>query len=199
LSRLATSFVLAYHGCDDQIAQNALSRRKLPIPSNRDYDWLGPGIYFWEADPRRAVEWARDRVSRGEIKSPAVIGAVIDPGNCLDLTTRENLTMLRLAYEAFYKVQAAAGVAMPVNRSPRGAVDPDRPLRYLDCAVIRHLHRINDTNPATRFDTARGMFPEGDDLYPGAGFKAKNHIQIAVRTMDCIKGFFLPPLDAWHE
>ncbi len=103
--------------------------------------------------------------------------------------------MLRLAYEAFYKVQAAAGVAMPVNRSPRGAVDPDRLLRYLDCAVIRHLHRINDTNPATRFDTVRGMFPEGDDLYPGAGFKEKNHIQIAVRTMDCIKGFFLPPAD----
>ncbi len=121
------------------------------------------------------------------------MGAVIDLGNCLDLTTRENLAILRWAYEAFAKVQAAAGVAMPVNRSPGGAADPDRLLRYRDCAVIPHLHRINDVDPGTRFDTVRGMFPEGDELYPGAGFKAKNHIQIAVRTMDCIKGFFLPP------
>ena len=38
----------------------------------------------------------------------------------------------------------------------------------------------------------RGVFFEGDDLYPNAGFKEKNHIQIAIRNTNCIKGFFIP-------
>ena len=36
------------------------------------------------------------------------------------------------------------------------------------------------------------FFWEGADLYPGAGFKEKNHIQIAIINPNCIKGFFLP-------
>ena len=35
-------------------------------------------------------------------------------------------------------------------------------------------------------------FWEGDDLYPGAGMKEKNHIQICIRNIDCVKGFFIP-------
>ena len=33
---------------------------------------------------------------------------------------------------------------------------------------------------------------EGDELYPGAGFHDKNHIQICIRNPNCIKGFFIP-------
>ena len=32
----------------------------------------------------------------------------------------------------------------------------------------------------------------GNDLYPNAGFKEKNHIQIAIRNPNCIKGYFIP-------
>jgi hypothetical protein len=35
-------------------------------------------------------------------------------------------------------------------------------------------------------------FYEGDELYPNAGFREKDHIQICVRNPNCIKGFFLP-------
>ena len=38
----------------------------------------------------------------------------------------------------------------------------------------------------------RGVFFEGKDLYENAGFKEKNHIQIAIRNQDFIKGFFIP-------
>ena len=40
------------------------------------------------------------------------------------------------------------------------------------------------------FDSVRGVFFEGENLYPNAGFKAKNHIQVCVRNPNCIKGFF---------
>ena len=37
------------------------------------------------------------------------------------------------------------------------------------------------------------LYFEGDALYPGAGFRRKNHIQIAVRSVHCIKGYFRLP------
>jgi hypothetical protein len=45
---------------------------------DNEYDWLGNGIYFWEHSPERARRWAG--------ADGIVIGAVIQLGNCLDLT-----------------------------------------------------------------------------------------------------------------
>jgi hypothetical protein len=38
----------------------------------------------------------------------------------------------------------------------------------------------------------RAAFVEGGQLYPDAGFSAKSHIQICVRNVACIKGYFRP-------
>ena len=65
-------------------------------------------------------------------------------------------------------------------------------LRNLDCAVIETIHQFNKTNKFPEFDSIRGVFFEGDDLYPNAGFKENNHIQIAIRNPNCIKGYFIP-------
>lgn len=65
-------------------------------------------------------------------------------------------------------------------------------LRNLDCAVIQTIHQFNRDEGLAEFDTVRGVFLEGDELYPNAGFREKNHIQIAVRNPNCIKGFFIP-------
>lgn len=197
MSRLATSFVLAYHGCEQSVANRAVSGDIDILQSERAYDWLGPGAYFWESDPLRALEWAQSKVHRGEYKTAAVIGAVIDLGHCLDLANRENLELVRLAYKAFKSEQTAAGFSLPENRSVKGQPDQDRVLRFLDCAVIRHLHTAIDRVPeASRivqpFDTVRGMFTEGKKLYPGCGYREKTHVQIAVRNPSCIKGLFYP-------
>ena len=42
------------------------------------------------------------------------------------------------------------------------------------------------------YDTVRSIFWEGNEIYPDAGFKEKNHIQICVRDAKLIKGFFIP-------
>jgi hypothetical protein len=122
---------------------------------------------------------------------------VIDLRNCLDLSTREDLELLADAYKSFRKVQQTAGLTMPVNRSAPGQPNADRVLRYLDCAVIRHLHSIMEAQPQDSssiepFDSVRGMFTEGARVYPKGGFRQKSHVQIAVRNMECIKGVFLP-------
>lgn len=65
-------------------------------------------------------------------------------------------------------------------------------LRNLDHAVIEFLHESRKIQKLPPFDTVRAAFWEGNDLYPNAGFKEKNHIQICVRNPNCIKGYFRP-------
>lgn len=60
------------------------------------------------------------------------------------------------------------------------------------CAVIETAHGIAKQLGKPEYDSVRGVFFEGNDLYKNAGFKEKNHIQIAVRNQNCIKGFFIP-------
>lgn len=197
MSRLATSFVLAYHGCEKSVADRAVAGEIDILQSKRAYDWLGPGAYFWESDIVRANEWAEQKIARGDFKSAAVIGAVIDLGHCLDLLVRENIELVKAAYLAFKAEQETAGLSMPENRSPNGAADPDRILRFLDCAVIRHLHSALERVPLDSrivqpFDTVRGTFSEGEPVYPGCGYLEKTHVQIAVRNPACVKGVFYP-------
>jgi hypothetical protein len=195
LSRLQTSFILGYHGCDKSFGRKAVNGEVQLKPSSRSYDWLGGGIYFWESDYMRALEWAQGKASRGDYKEPYVIGAVIDLGNCLDLTQRENIELVRSAAKAFEAVQKKSGFEMPVNQPAPKDPSPDLVMRYLDCAVMNHLHTVIKTtpdSPISPFDTVRAIFGEGVPIYPGSGFREKTHSQIAVINRDCIKGVFLP-------
>jgi hypothetical protein len=191
LSRLAASFVLGYHGCDAEVARKLVNREDELRPSDKKYDWLGPGAYFWESDPHRAMEWAEEAVERGKIKVPAVVGAIIDLGNCLDLLSRENIELVRQAHRLFLQEQERSGLPIPENRSLDG--EPDRILRFLDRAVIQFLHEIFADIGEAAFDSVRGLFPEGEELYPGAGFRDRTHIQIAVCNPKLILGLFYPP------
>lgn len=200
MSRQATSFVLGYHGCDRSIGERAIRGEIDLLQSDRDFDWLGPGAYFWESDPRRALEWSRWKVTRGDYSAPFVVGAVINLRNCLDLVSREDLEIVKAAYSGFIALQKRGGLPIPKNGSPKGQINADRVLRFLDCAVLRHLHRVvdrwNESAPLEEkiepYDTVRGMFTEGGRLYPGAGFRQKSHVQIAVRRNECILGLFKP-------
>lgn len=111
MSRLQTSFVLGYHGCDKAVGLSAIGGQAL-IPSKGDFDWIGGGIYFWESDPLRALEWAQQKQKRGACNEPFVIGAVLDLRNCLDLLTRENVELVRSAYKSFKQVQETAGLKL---------------------------------------------------------------------------------------
>ena len=57
---------------------------------------------------------------------------------------------------------------------------------------IEFIHQHRKKNRLPEFDSVRGVFFEGKELYPNAGFKEKNHIQIAIRNLNCIKGYFMP-------
>ena len=196
MSREHTSFILGYHGCTKSTGEEVLAGRLALEPSSNPWDWLGPGVYFWEADPQRAWEWAEDMVKRKGTSEPFVLGAIIDLGNCLDLMARGDLELLRSAYDSLSEFHAKSGKMddLPVNK-PINDDDPDDLLRFLDRAVVEHLHEIMDDFGEPSFDTVRGLFTEGEPLFPGSGFKSRTHTQIAVCNRSCIKGYFRVPPD----
>ena len=63
MHRLSSSFILGYHGCDREVGERLL-RDTLFKPSDNDYDWLGPGVCFWEANPQRRFDFAREASKR---------------------------------------------------------------------------------------------------------------------------------------
>ena len=200
MSRLATSFVLGYHGCELELARKVVARELSLAPSDTSYDWVGPGIYFWESDPLRAWEWANGRARDGDYDQPAVVGAIIDLRNCLDLLNRQDQELVKGAYDSLAELYRAAGRSMPKNTNAKKGGDKDRRARALDCDVIKHLHEIMDYSidddaetKLPHFDTVRGMFTEGEELYDGAAFYHQSHVQVAVRSIDCISGYFFPP------
>lgn len=189
-----SQFVLGFHGCDSTLAEQVVLGQKMLNKSDHDYDWLGHGIYFWENNVDRAEQWAIDNSQRkdSKIKKPGVLGAYLNLGNCLDLTDSNSLQQLKLPYETLQKTCFLAGIEMPINKDPERIKSKDRILRKLDCAVITILHELRQNANMPAFDSVRGVFGEGEELYPGAGFREKNHIQIAIINPNCIKGFFLP-------
>lgn len=192
MHRLTSSFVLGYHGCDRAIGERLLQGEEF-LPSNNDYDWLGPGVYFWEANPRRGYQFAVEAAHRAgsSIADPFVVGAIVDLGLCLDLTTARGIALMQAAFESLQNSAASVQKALPVN-------SPDFLRRNLDCAVVRRLHSILAKSPAGPVDTVKGVFTEGAPAYPGAGFLEKTHIQIAVCHHSCIKGVFRVPEADYH-
>ncbi len=185
------SFLLGFHGCDRATADRVIAGRGTLRASQNDYDWLGAGVYFWEGDPTRALEWARELRRRGKVNRPAVVGAIIDPGACLNLLDRAHLELVAIAHADLAKASADAGRPLPQNVRLPGRRDPL--LRRLDCAVINACResRLRDV-AFPPFDTVRAAFIEGDPLYPNAGFNDRNHIQLCVVNPHCVQGYFRP-------
>ena len=191
------TFVFGFHGCDKSVSESILNGDTDCLKqSTNDYDWLGTGIYFWENDPQRALEFAqflKDNPLRNHqnIKEPAVIGAAIDLGYCLNLMEFESLASLKRTYNFLKSKFKTLNLELPKNL-PGEKGNTDLLIRKLDCLVIETTHEILKDAKMDPYDTVRGLFFEGKKLYPNAGFKEKNHIQICVRNPNCIKGYFLP-------
>ena len=156
--RLGTKrHILAYHGFDRSVAERLLSNKTFRLSEN-DYDWLGSGVYFGEANPARALAWARHLKKVGKsgparIRQPYATGAVINLGYCLDLISTNGIEFVKEAYLDFKHYMEQSGSPMPTNRG-----GDDLLQRYLDCAVINHIHSVNKRDKGKAFDTVRGLF-----------------------------------------
>jgi hypothetical protein len=178
--------LFGFHGCRKDVYKTVIKKSHTLKPSSNSYDWLGSGIYFWENSYTRALDWA---ISHYE-DDAAVIGAVIDLGYSLNLTDYQNSEYIRNGYLVLKAEYEDEGAPMPQNKNVKNS--DDWLIRDLDCAVINRIHTLNDRTGRRPFDSVRGIFTEGRPIYPGAGFRGKTHVQICVRNISCIKGYFAP-------
>ena len=204
--------IIGFHGCD-MVRQQELLAHNAPMPvSDNDYEWLGHGMYFWENNYDRAMQWAEKKYAKDPAKEPAVIGAVIDLGYCCDLLDKRFITTVQTYYTLMKAEYEEDGRDLPVNENLTKDPNKDKLLRKLDCSVLEFMHsqvlqeaqkEVKDQGYSRYklFDSVRGVFTEGDFAFPGAGFYEKSHLQICVRNPNSIKGFFLKrdEIDFWDE
>ena len=194
-------FIIGFHGCDKAVRDAIVLGEKSLNASNNSYDWLGGGMYFWENNRKRALDFAielkgKTIKNKEVITTPSVLGAVIDLGFCLDLLDAEFIELVKESYLSFEDTFKIIGAGLPENKPLRGS--EDLLMRDLDCEIIENLHKEREINNLRPFDTVRAAFIEGQKLYPNAGFNEKTHIQICVRNPNCIKAFFIPREENIH-
>jgi hypothetical protein len=197
------NLIIGFHGCDESVRDKIVRGEERQRISTNDYDWLGHGMYFWEYNYTRALEYAKlihkyPKRSNAIIKKPSVLGAIIDLGECLDLLDTAYLNLVKESYFLLKESAQKAGFELPKNMPIEN--ENDLLIRKLDCAVIESVHYYSKEKGKV-FDSVRSVFFEGDCLYENAGFKEKNHIQICVRNPNCIKGYFIPRdhIENWDE
>jgi hypothetical protein len=180
--------ITGFHSCDKEVGLRILNGDDELKPSNNAWDWLGPGVYFWEQNPGRALEYAIEvaqgnQKNAGSIKTPFVIGAIIELGNCLNLMEPNSLSIVKQAHASLEEMFIEAGKKMPRNKDAN---------RRLDCAVIQMVHQTNIRERLPPYDTIRSAFVEGAPIYPESNFTERLHIEICVLNTSLIKGYFLP-------
>ena len=179
---------IGYHGCSKETAEEILTKGVHLNPSDEEHDWLGTGIYFWENDYNRALQWAQDKAKRDkDYGTPYVLGACLDLGRCMDLLTIEHNNLLQKAFQLVEHKYEQGKDPFPDNEFEKHGVPL---LRYRDRLVINAARDIAD-DLKIPFDSVRGCFWEGAETFPGAAFTEKTHIQLSVQNQ-CVLGYFRP-------
>ena len=175
--------VVGYHGTRLETARKIVQLDEPFTPSENDYDWLGPGVYFWEYAPKRAWEWARNQFKTDKI---AVLGAMIRLGNCFDLLDPDNLETLASHHDQIEKDLEGTDEALPKNYQAN---------KYRDCAVFRSLF-LEFEDRKEPIDTCRAVFvpsesAKKDRLWSHSGLFRGAHIQLCVRSIENILGVWM--------
>ncbi|WPQ65167.1 hypothetical protein SIO70_09955 [Chitinophaga sancti] len=194
--------LLGFHGCDQSIRDQIILGQIRMKASHNGYDWLGSGMYFWQNNYARAIDFAKNPPGKSKIENPAVLGAALSLGNCLDLTDKLHIDKIRESYHFLKDTFSKTNTPLPKNRPAPGSHNPkDKVLRELDYSVIEALHKETMEMGEIPFDTVRCVFIEGNPIYEDSGFYDQTHIQVCVRNPNCIKGFFLPRLEdpEWYK
>ena len=183
--------IIAYHGCDLEVAERLLAGEPFRKSEN-EYDWLGEGIYFWEYGADRAMKFAEDQKRRKRVKDPAIVGAIVQLGNCFDLMDTKFTDELSVAFELFKTLHEKKKEPLPKN----AGTTPDKKLRRLDCAVLNFYFKTLESDPdkPLHYDTVRCGFVEGPAAFEGSGIRHQSHVQIAVRNPACVIGVFRPTM-----
>jgi hypothetical protein len=171
----STTSIEGFHGTT-LVAAESIVRNGFKH-SEKDYDWLGDGVYFWQDGPYRAREWALKWAVRHYGGEAAVVGAKVnlERSTLMDLIDIQWWDRLRTFYEKYLEYCTRTGKGIPKQEADRlsGA-------HRLDRAVVNYAidfcRKMGDSITAVR-----AAFIEGKLVYPSSAFYDRAHVQIAVR------------------
>ena len=135
-----SNLVIGFHGCERRVRDQLLMNPNDYKISQKPFDWLGHGLYFWENNYDRALEWATDKKHRGKIEHPAVVGAVLSLGYCCDFLEKRYIKLLAYYFDNMKSKYELLGQRLPQNRDLKQDRHKDKILRELDCAAIEFMH-----------------------------------------------------------
>lgn len=182
--------LIGFHGCEQAVRDEIIAGKRVMHPSKNRHDWLGSGIYFWENNYARAMDFAKNPPGKKKFDVPSVLGAVIDLQFCLDLLDSAWLERVKFSYHSLSISAETIGQELPLNKTAKNS--KDLLIRELDCAVIESLHLTRIERGLKPFDSVRGVFIEGQELYPGAGFHDKTISRSASGTQTVLKDSSFP-------
>lgn len=185
-----TKFVVGYHGTLLSSA-NALAARKFePGKESRRPRWLGNGLYFFEENAQLAAFYAFQRQIKHQ-QPGAILKARIRLGSCLDLSHDFGQRIARQAHTVLRKegvIDVEDGPKQKSLEIHKGQVRAgysgewkDYGINALDHAVVERAMGVAEELHGLRFDTVRGIFLDGGELYDTSWFFDFAHIAIAVR------------------
>ncbi|HEY5461813.1 MAG TPA: hypothetical protein VIJ95_01035 [Hanamia sp.] len=170
------NLIIGFHGCDEETRDKLLTNPNVIKISKEKYDWLGNGMYFWENNYERALQWAKDKRKRNPIKKPTVIGAVLQLNYCCDFLDSEYINTLKYYYSVMETLYTNAGQPLPTNKDLPSDNYKDKILRELDCSVIEFMHaeiqrqakeeiQSKGYTAIKFFDSVRGVFTRECAIY----------------------------------
>ena len=62
--------LIGFHGCEEAIRNDVVSGSRMLKASENAHDWLGGGLYFWENNYERALDFAMNPPVRKSSNPP---------------------------------------------------------------------------------------------------------------------------------
>src|SRR5262245_50906326 len=150
------STVVGYHATSARAAR-AILRGQPFRPSRNLYDWLGDGVYFWEAAAQRARDWAGTPRVRTRLGTHiVVIGARIRLERCIDLHDIVWRGQIEAVYRYLQSLYARRGLASP-RQTAQGQHGWDR-------LVLNQLVYMIYRRTGIEVGAVRASFREPDDV-----------------------------------
>jgi hypothetical protein len=90
--------LIGFHGCETELRNDVIAGNRALNASKNTHDWLGNGIYFWENNYERALDFAMNPPGKTkEVKNPSTpfaassskeMSSTREPGSTIKIISR---------------------------------------------------------------------------------------------------------------